>query len=207
MPEYLSFGKYRGESVEKVPDSYLKWCIKDPHGFFAGRPHLLPVIQNEIARRNQHGIHIKDSDFRVSKPQIGTPPGAIGDDIDPEADPEVKSLQEKAEHNEVVQKFLFGEHQSNQEIPPISFGNEPGTVSHSHAGDKNFRAIQKGKCLTYSEIKKLARTVLKEMLLATGPELSHTPHLSAGIKGYHDRFMAEVKEKLNPANDILTEDD
>ena len=55
MGEILTFGKYEGEDIEEVPDSYLEWVVAN---FDKGR--WLHLAEDELERRQEEGICIED---------------------------------------------------------------------------------------------------------------------------------------------------
>lgn len=57
MGETLTFGKYEGEDIEEVPDSYLEWVVSN---FDKGK--WLHAAEDELERRAETGEYIEDDD-------------------------------------------------------------------------------------------------------------------------------------------------
>lgn len=53
----IAFGKYKGEDIEDIPDSYLNW-IKGEAWFKAKEPKLCDAIKTELAYRDKFDLHI-----------------------------------------------------------------------------------------------------------------------------------------------------
>lgn len=57
---YFDFGKYRGLSIEEVPDSYLQWIVDN---FEEDRPRdatWIAAARTELDARDDSGYHIYD---------------------------------------------------------------------------------------------------------------------------------------------------
>lgn len=180
----LPFGKHRGVPIEIVSDSYLQWCVSDPHQFFAARPGLKSMIDDEVVRRQTHHISIKE-DPPVQPPAVGTPSSAVGDEHDPEAEEVVEGIVKP-----MLEDLFHGKKvEPPQEKTPTMFGGK---------GQRGLR---------YGELKRIMEKRLAEFIQKNGPELNQSPHINAGAKGFAELLLASFKEKLCPTNDVLTEDD
>ena len=55
MSEILTFGKYEGQDIEEVPDSYLEWVCAN---FDKGK--WLHLTEDELERRVETGEYVED---------------------------------------------------------------------------------------------------------------------------------------------------
>ncbi|HXJ73794.1 MAG TPA: hypothetical protein VNM37_13125 [Candidatus Dormibacteraeota bacterium] len=185
----LPFGQHRNLPLEQVPDGYLKWCIGGDCNRVNRDEELKQLIKIELLRRRTAGIHVDEA----PQPAFGTPATAKGDDFDPDA----------AEVALPVVDQLFA-------TPPVPSAS---LVSHSHAGIDETRSpferatgMPGHKAMTYAEIRRLAKTVLAEMTKNASAELMQTAHILAGARGFHDKFMEQVRDKLRPKENPLEDD-
>jgi len=57
----IPFGKYRGTSLESVPDAYLKWLLEQ-EWMEEKYPNERELVEGELEYREKWGLHVKDGE-------------------------------------------------------------------------------------------------------------------------------------------------
>ena len=54
----MPWGKYKGEEMSEIPDSYLRWCLEQD--WIDKWPKVINAMQDELAYRDANNIEIEE---------------------------------------------------------------------------------------------------------------------------------------------------